>query len=132
MDASTKIRMCQPIQILSANKAGMCGFWWCMTDVWWCQDFSMQFSEDKSELMTDTRKRWIRVGIALGMVPESMPGEKMKKFSNFLNFLKMSFFWFLTYFSSKICYFEVLLGRWKYDVLVDVSQWNGLKITSIG
>ena len=26
MDASTKIGMCQPMQILSANKAGMCGF----------------------------------------------------------------------------------------------------------
>ena len=26
MDVSTKIRMCQPMQILSANKAGMCGF----------------------------------------------------------------------------------------------------------
>ena len=44
----------------------------------------------------------------------------------------MSFFQFLTYFSSKIYYFGILLGRQKFDVLVDVSQWNGLKITSIG
>ena len=26
MDVSTKLRMCQPMRILSANKAGMCGF----------------------------------------------------------------------------------------------------------
>ena len=26
MDVSTKIRICQPKEILSANKAGMCGF----------------------------------------------------------------------------------------------------------
>ena len=61
--------------------------------------------------MTDTRKRWIKVGTVLGMMPDGVPSEKMEKFSNFLNFLKMSFFRFLTYFSSKICYFEVLLGR---------------------
>ena len=61
--------------------------------------------------MTDTRKRWIKVGTALGMVPDGVPSEKTEKFSNFLNFLKMSFFLFLTYFSSEICYFEVLLGR---------------------
>ena len=44
----------------------------------------------------------------------------------------MSFFRFLTYFSSKICYFGALLGRQKIDVLADVNQWNGLKITSNG
>ena len=58
--------------------------------------------------MTDTRKRWIKVGTVLGMVPDGVPSEKTEKF---LNFLKMSFFRFLNYFSSKICYFEVLLGR---------------------
>ena len=58
--------------------------------------------------MTDTRKRWIKVGTALGMVPDGVPSEKTEKF---LNFLKMSFFLFLTYFSSKICYFGILLGR---------------------
>ena len=61
--------------------------------------------------MTDTRKRWIKVGTVLGMVLDGVPSEKTEKCSNFLNFLKMSFFRFLTYFSSKICYFEVLLGR---------------------
>ena len=58
--------------------------------------------------MTDTRKRWIKVGTALGTVPDGVPSEKTEKF---LNFLKMSFFLFLTYFSLKICYFGILLGR---------------------
>ena len=58
--------------------------------------------------MADTRKGWIKVGTVLGMVPDGVLSEKTEKF---LNFLKMSFFRFLTYFSSKICYFEVLLGR---------------------
>ena len=44
-----------------------------------------------------------------GMVPDGVPSEKTEKFSNFLNFLKMSFFRFLTYFSSKISYFGTLL-----------------------
>ena len=82
--------------------------------------------------MTDTKGRWIKVGTALGMVPDGVPSEKTEKFSNFSNFLKMSFFRFLTYFSSKIYYFGPLLGRLKIDVLAGVSQWNGLKITSIG
>ena len=51
------------------------------------------------------------MGTVLGMVPGGVPSEKTEKFLNFLNFLKMSFFRFLTYISSKICYFEVLLGR---------------------
>ena len=59
-------------------------------------------------------------------------GIKRKKFQIFKIFLKMSFFQFLTYFSSKIYYFGILLGCQKFDVLLDVSQWNGLKITSIG
>ena len=58
--------------------------------------------------MTNTKERWIQVGTALSMVPDGVPSEKTE---NFLNFLKLSFFRFLTYFSSKICYFEVLLGR---------------------
>ena len=61
--------------------------------------------------MTDTKEGWIKVGTALGMVPGGVPSKKTEKFSNFLNFLKMSFFRFLTYFSSKICYFGLLLGR---------------------
>ena len=44
-----------------------------------------------------------------GMVPDGVPSEKKEKFSNFLNFLKMSFFRFLTYFSSKISHFGALL-----------------------
>ena len=46
-----------------------------------------------------------------GMVPGGVPDEKMEKISNFLNFSKMSFFQFLTYFSSKIYYFGTLLRR---------------------
>ena len=61
--------------------------------------------------MTGTKKRWIKVGTALGMVPDGVPSEKTEKFLNFLNFLKMSFFLFLTYFSSKICYLGILLRR---------------------
>ena len=44
----------------------------------------------------------------------------------------MSFFQFLTYFSSKIYCFGMLLECQKLDDLLNVSQWNGLKITSIG
>ena len=61
--------------------------------------------------MANAKKEWIKVGIRLSIMPGGMPGEKMEKFSNFLNFLKMSFFRFLTYFSSKICYFGMVLGR---------------------
>ena len=42
--------------------------------------------------MTDSRKRWVKVGTVLGMVPDGVPSEKTENFSNFLNFLKMSFF----------------------------------------
>ena len=42
--------------------------------------------------MTDTRKRWFKVGTVFGTVLDGVPSEKMKKISNFLNFLKMSFF----------------------------------------
>ena len=38
--------------------------------------------------MTDTRKRWFKVGTALGMVPDSVPSEKTEKFSNFLKFFE--------------------------------------------
>ena len=61
--------------------------------------------------MTDTEEGWIKVGTALGMMPDGVPSEKTEKSSNFSNFLKISFFQFLTYFSSKICYFEMVLGR---------------------
>ena len=59
--------------------------------------------------MTNIRKRWFKVGTVLGMMPDDVPSEKTKKISNFLNFLKMLFFRFLTYFSSKIYYFGALL-----------------------
>ena len=42
--------------------------------------------------MTDTRKRWFKVGTVFGRVPDGVLSEKTKKNSNFLNFLKMSFF----------------------------------------
>ena len=71
--------------------------------------------------MTDTRKRWFKVGTVFGMVPNGVPSEKTEKFSNFLNFLKMSFLRFLTYFSSKIYYFGALLRGYKIGVLADVS-----------
>ena len=61
--------------------------------------------------MTGTRNRWIKVGTVLGMVPDGVPSEKTENFFNFFNFLKMSFSWFLTHFSSKIYYFGILLGR---------------------
>ena len=42
------------------------------------------------------------MGTVFGTVPDGVPGEKTEKFLNFLNFfLNMSFFQFLTYFSSK-------------------------------
>ena len=44
--------------------------------------------------MTDTKEEWIKVGMALSMVPGGVPSEKTEKFSNFKNFLKMSFFQF--------------------------------------
>ena len=36
--------------------------------------------------MTGTRKRWIKVGTVLGMVPDGVLSEKTEKFLNFLNF----------------------------------------------
>ena len=30
--------------------------------------------------MTDTKEEWIKVGTALGMVPDDVPSEKMEKF----------------------------------------------------
>ena len=54
--------------------------------------FLMWFDEGEWELMTDTKERWIKVGTVLGMMPDDVLSKKMGKFSNFLNFLKMSFF----------------------------------------
>ena len=42
--------------------------------------------------MTDTKEGWIKAGTVPGMVPDGVLSEKTEKFSNFLNFLKMSFF----------------------------------------
>ena len=44
--------------------------------------------------MTDTKERWIEVGTMFGMMPDGVPSEKTENFSNFSNFLKMSFFYF--------------------------------------
>ena len=71
--------------------------------------------------MTVIRKRWFKVGTVFGMVLDGVPSEKTKKISNFLNFLKMSFFRFLTYFSSKIYYFGDFCDGKKIGVLADVS-----------
>ena len=38
--------------------------------------------------MTDTRKRWFKVGAVFGTVPNGVPSEKTEKFSNFLNFFE--------------------------------------------
>ena len=38
--------------------------------------------------MTNTGKRWIKVGTALGMVPDGVLSEKTEKFSNFCEFLE--------------------------------------------
>ena len=38
--------------------------------------------------MTDTRKRWIKVGTALGMVPDGVPSEKTKKKFEFFEFFE--------------------------------------------
>ena len=51
--------------------------------------------------MTGTRKRWIKVGTTLGMMLDGVPSEKTEKFSNFLNFLKMSFFFIFNLFFIK-------------------------------
>ena len=61
--------------------------------------------------MTGTRKRWIQVGTALGMVPDGVPSEKNGKIFIFFEFFENVIFRFLTYFSSNICYFGILLGR---------------------
>ena len=58
------------------------------------------------------------MGTVFGMVPDGVPSEKTKKN---LNFLKMSFFRFLTYFSSKIYYFGHFCEGKKISVLADVS-----------
>ena len=65
--------------------------------------------------MTDTRKRWFKVGTALGMVPDGVPSEKTEKFSNFLNFLKMSFFLIFNLFFIK----NMLL----WDTFERVKNW---------
>ena len=79
--------------------------------------------------MTNTRKRWIKVGTALGMVPDGVLSEKTEKF---LNFLKMSFFFIFNLFFIKNMLLWDTFGKVKIDLLADVSQWNGLKTTSIG
>ena len=38
--------------------------------------------------MTDTRKRWFKVGTVFGMVPDGVPSEKMKKKFEFFEFFE--------------------------------------------
>ena len=38
--------------------------------------------------MTDTRKRWIKVGTVLGMVPDGVLSEKTETFSNVFEFFE--------------------------------------------
>ena len=47
------------------------------------------------------------MGTLLDLVPSGMPSEKTEKFLIFSNFLKMSFFQFLTYFSSNMLLWDV-------------------------
>ena len=65
--------------------------------------------------MTDTRKRWFKEGIVFGMVPDDVPSEKTEKFSNVLNFLKMSFFSIFDLFFIK----NILL----WDAFEKVKNW---------
>ena len=51
--------------------------------------------------MTDTRKRWIKVGTVLGMVPDGVPSEKMEKIFNFLEFFENVIFSIFNLFSIK-------------------------------
>ena len=38
--------------------------------------------------MTDTRKRWFKVGTVFGTVPDGVPSEKMKKNYKFFEFFE--------------------------------------------
>ena len=52
--------------------------------------------------MTDTRKRWIKVGTVLSTVPDGVPSEKTEKFSNFFEFFEnVIFFYFKPIFHQK-------------------------------
>ena len=42
--------------------------------------------------MTDTKERWIKVGTALGMVPDGVPSEKTKKIFKFFENVIFSIF----------------------------------------
>ena len=65
--------------------------------------------------MTDTKKRWFKVGTAFSTMPNAVPSEKTEKFSNFLNFLKMSFFFIFNLFFIK----NILL----WDTFKRVKNW---------
>ena len=69
------------------------------------------------------------MGTALGTVPDGVPGEKNGKILKFFeNFI---FLIFNLFFIKNMLLWNTF-GKVKIDVLADVSQWNGLKITSIG
>ena len=42
--------------------------------------------------MTDTRKRWFKVGTAIGMVPDGVPSEKNGKIFKFFEFFETVIF----------------------------------------
>ena len=65
--------------------------------------------------MTGTRKRWIKVGTALGMVPDGVPSEKTEIFLNFLNFFENVIFSIFNLFFIK----NMLL----WDTFERVKNW---------
>ena len=65
--------------------------------------------------MTDTRKRWFKVGTALGMVPDGVPSEKTEKFSNFFEFFENVIFSIFNLFFIK----NMLL----WDTFERVKNW---------
>ena len=65
--------------------------------------------------MTDTRKRWFRVGTAFGMVPDGVPSEKTEKFLNFLKFFENVIFSIFNLFFIK----NMLL----WDTFERVKNW---------
>ena len=56
--------------------------------------------------MTNTRKRWIKVGTALGMVPDGVPSEKTGKIFKFFEFFENVIFLIFNLFFVK----NMLLG----------------------
>ena len=51
--------------------------------------------------MTDTRKRWFKVGTALCMVPDGVPSEKNGKIFEFFEFFEIVIFFIFNLFFIK-------------------------------